>query len=101
MVPTLRTVACAAAARFIRPVGAGGPGTTRLRSRGSAVGWAGRADRRLLGCVRGHRAGLGARRHPESFVLDLTVLTGGVSISLLVGVLLSSRIEAMSSSNGL
>jgi zinc transporter, ZIP family len=38
---------------------------------------------------------------PESFVLGLTVLQGGVSVALLVGVLLSNLPEGMSSSNGL
>jgi ZIP family zinc transporter len=38
---------------------------------------------------------------PESFVLGLTVLQGGVSIALLVGVLLSNFPEGMASSSGL
>jgi zinc transporter, ZIP family len=38
---------------------------------------------------------------PESFVLGLTVLQGQVSVSLLVGVLLSNLPEGMSSSSGL
>ena len=38
---------------------------------------------------------------PESFVLGLTVLEGGVSTSLLVGILLSNLPEGMSSSAGL
>jgi ZIP family zinc transporter len=38
---------------------------------------------------------------PESFVLGLTVLQGGVSVSLLAGVALSNLPEAMSSSSGL
>src|SRR5262249_12581520 len=38
---------------------------------------------------------------PESFVLGLTVLEGGISIALLVGVLLSNLPEGMSSSSGL
>jgi ZIP family zinc transporter len=38
---------------------------------------------------------------PESFVLGLTVLTGGVSVPLLVGVGLSNLPEGMSSSSGL
>jgi zinc transporter, ZIP family len=38
---------------------------------------------------------------PESFVLGLTVLQGGVSLSLLGGVLLSNLPEGMSSSSGL
>ncbi len=38
---------------------------------------------------------------PESFVLGLTVLQGGVSIALLTGVLLSNFPEGMSSSSGL
>jgi zinc transporter, ZIP family len=38
---------------------------------------------------------------PESFVLGLTVLHGGVSVSLLAGVLLSNLPEGMSSSSGL
>jgi ZIP family zinc transporter len=38
---------------------------------------------------------------PESFVLGLTVLQGGVSISLLAGVALSNLPEGMSSSSGL
>jgi zinc transporter, ZIP family len=38
---------------------------------------------------------------PESFVLGLTVLQGGVSLALLVGVLLSNLPEGMSSSSGL
>ncbi len=38
---------------------------------------------------------------PESFVLGLTVLQGGVSPSLLVGVALSNLPEGMSSSSGL
>jgi hypothetical protein len=38
---------------------------------------------------------------PESFVLGLTVLRGGVSLSLLAGVALSNLPEGMSSSSGL
>ena len=38
---------------------------------------------------------------PESFVLGLTVLQGGVSIALLIGILLSNFPEGMSSSSGL
>jgi zinc transporter, ZIP family len=38
---------------------------------------------------------------PESFVLGLTVLQGGVSVALLVGVVLSNVPEALSSSSGL
>jgi ZIP family zinc transporter len=38
---------------------------------------------------------------PESFVLGLTVLQGGVSMSLLAGVALSNLPEGMSSSSGL
>jgi zinc transporter, ZIP family len=38
---------------------------------------------------------------PESFVLGLTVLQGGVSVSLLVAVVLSNLPEGMSSSSGL
>jgi len=38
---------------------------------------------------------------PESFVLGLTVLQGGVSVALLAGVLLSNLPEGMSSSAGL
>jgi ZIP family zinc transporter len=38
---------------------------------------------------------------PESFVLGLTVLTGGVSVPLFAGVLLSNLPEGMSSSSGL
>ncbi len=38
---------------------------------------------------------------PESFVLGLTVLQGGVSLSLLAGVALSNLPEGMSSSSGL
>jgi ZIP family zinc transporter len=38
---------------------------------------------------------------PESFVLGLTVLQGGVSLSLLAGVALSILPEGMSSSSGL
>jgi zinc transporter, ZIP family len=38
---------------------------------------------------------------PESFVLGLTVLQGGVSLSLLAGILLSNLPEGMSSSSGL
>jgi zinc transporter, ZIP family len=38
---------------------------------------------------------------PESFVLGLTVLQGGVSVSLLAGVSLSNLPEGMSSSSGL
>jgi ZIP family zinc transporter len=38
---------------------------------------------------------------PESFVLGLTVLQGGVNVSLLTGVLLSNFPEGMSSSSGL
>jgi len=38
---------------------------------------------------------------PESFVLGLTVLQGGVSISLLAGVALSNLPEGMASSSGL
>jgi ZIP family zinc transporter len=38
---------------------------------------------------------------PESFVLGLTVLQGGVSVALLVGVLLSNLPEGLSSSSGL
>jgi ZIP family zinc transporter len=38
---------------------------------------------------------------PESFVLGLTVLEGGVSVALLVGVVLSNLPEGLSSSSGL
>jgi ZIP family zinc transporter len=38
---------------------------------------------------------------PESFVLGLTVLQGGVSLSLLAGIVLSNLPEGMSSSSGL
>ena len=38
---------------------------------------------------------------PESFVLGLTVLQGGVSLSLFAGVVLSNLPEGMSSSSGL
>jgi ZIP family zinc transporter len=38
---------------------------------------------------------------PESFVLGLTVLQGGVSVALLVGILLSNLPEGLSSSSGL
>jgi ZIP family zinc transporter len=38
---------------------------------------------------------------PESFVLGLTVLNGGVSVGLLIGVLLSNLPEGMSSSAGM
>jgi zinc transporter, ZIP family len=38
---------------------------------------------------------------PESFVLGLTVLQGGVSVALLVAVALSNLPEGMSSSSGL
>ena len=38
---------------------------------------------------------------PESFVLGLTVLHGGVSVSLLAGIALSNLPEGMSSSSGL
>jgi zinc transporter, ZIP family len=38
---------------------------------------------------------------PESFVLGLTVLQGGVNLSLLAGVMLSNLPEGMSSSSGL
>jgi ZIP family zinc transporter len=38
---------------------------------------------------------------PESFVLGLTVLQGGVSVSLLAGIVLSNLPEGMSSSSGL
>jgi zinc transporter, ZIP family len=38
---------------------------------------------------------------PESFVLGLTVLQGGVSLALLVGIALSNLPEGMSSSSGL
>jgi ZIP family zinc transporter len=38
---------------------------------------------------------------PESFVLGLTVLQGGVSVSLLAGVALSNLPEGMASSSGL
>jgi zinc transporter, ZIP family len=38
---------------------------------------------------------------PESFVLGLTVLQGGISVSLLAGVVLSNLPEGMSSSSGL
>jgi zinc transporter, ZIP family len=38
---------------------------------------------------------------PESFVLGLTVLQGGVSVALLVGILLSNFPEGMASSSGL
>jgi ZIP family zinc transporter len=38
---------------------------------------------------------------PESFVLGMTVLQGGVSVSLLAGVALSNLPEGMSSSSGL
>ena len=38
---------------------------------------------------------------PESFVLGLTVLQGGVSIGLLIGVMLSNLPEGLSSASGL
>jgi ZIP family zinc transporter len=38
---------------------------------------------------------------PESFVLGLTVLQGGISIALLVGILLSNLPEGLSASSGL
>ena len=38
---------------------------------------------------------------PESFVLGLTVLQGGVSVALLVGIMLSNLPEGLSSSSGL
>jgi zinc transporter, ZIP family len=38
---------------------------------------------------------------PESFVLGLTVLQGGVSVALLVGILLSNLPEGMASASGL
>jgi zinc transporter, ZIP family len=38
---------------------------------------------------------------PESFVLGLTVLQGGVSVALLVGIVLSNVPEGLSSSSGL
>jgi ZIP family zinc transporter len=38
---------------------------------------------------------------PESFVLGLTVLQGGVSVSLLAGIALSNLPEGMASSSGL
>jgi ZIP family zinc transporter len=38
---------------------------------------------------------------PESFVLGLTVLQGGVSVALLIGVVLSNLPEGLSSSSGL
>jgi zinc transporter, ZIP family len=38
---------------------------------------------------------------PESFVLGLTVLQGGISVSLLAAVVLSNLPEGMSSSSGL
>ena len=38
---------------------------------------------------------------PESFVLGLTVMQGGVSVALLVGILLSNLPEGLSSSSGL
>jgi ZIP family zinc transporter len=38
---------------------------------------------------------------PESFVLGLTVLNGGISVGLLIGVLLSNLPEGMSSSAGM
>ena len=38
---------------------------------------------------------------PESFVLGLTVLQGGVSVALLVGVVLSNLPEGLSSSSGM
>ena len=38
---------------------------------------------------------------PESFVLGLTVLQGGVSVALLAGVMLSNLPEGLSSSSGL
>jgi ZIP family zinc transporter len=38
---------------------------------------------------------------PESFVLGLTVLQGGVSVALLIGILLSNLPEGLSSSSGL
>jgi zinc transporter, ZIP family len=38
---------------------------------------------------------------PESFVLGLTVLQGGVSVALLVGVILSNLPEGLSSSSGM
>ncbi len=38
---------------------------------------------------------------PESFVLGLTVLQGGVSVALLIGIVLSNLPEGLSSSSGL
>jgi zinc transporter, ZIP family len=38
---------------------------------------------------------------PESFVLGLTVLQGGVSVALLIGLMLSNLPEGLSSSSGL
>ena len=38
---------------------------------------------------------------PESFVLGLTVLQGGVSVALLIGVMLSNLPEGLSSASGL
>jgi zinc transporter, ZIP family len=38
---------------------------------------------------------------PESFVLGLTVLQGGVSVALLIGVMLSNLPEGLSSSSGM
>jgi zinc transporter, ZIP family len=38
---------------------------------------------------------------PESFVLGLTVLQGGVSVALLIGVILSNLPEGLSSSSGM
>ena len=38
---------------------------------------------------------------PESFVLGLTVLQGGVSVALLIGISLSNLPEGLSSSSGL
>jgi ZIP family zinc transporter len=38
---------------------------------------------------------------PESFVLGLTVLEGGVSVALLIGIVLSNLPEGLSSSSGL
>jgi len=38
---------------------------------------------------------------PESFVLGLTVLQGGVSVALLVGIMLSNLPEGLSSSSGM
>src|SRR5512132_1164029 len=87
------------------PDGAAGRGRLHRRGLAAEPAWGRRAQ--------GPHRGPGRRRAlaivlgsvldgiPESFVLGLTVLQGGVSVALLVAVALSNLPEGMSSSSGL